>query len=257
MNSNKISNKQTPVYLITAAKGIFLSALLASTSAFGGIISTPVTPVATNVGGYSMTAFHLPTGDNNTANSATSLNGDIVNFTNMNGASAQSMTVGDQNDSTNTNDAWWSGSSDSFYYADLTVHWLELIMPANTLAFSLTIDANFSASAWILGVADDGSAVDTANRNFAMNANGSFTPTPSYTIPLSGPSKSFGFYADNSGGSCNTISKVVIDPTYWGMGDFSIHVDDNACAVPEPNTILLMLMGLMSTFTAVFIRRKA
>ena len=68
---------------------------------------------------------------------------------------------------------------------------------------------------------------------------------PAYTIPLRGDVKFFSYYADNSGNTCNTINKVIIDPSFWGMGDFSISVDNNACQVPEPSILALFAFGLV------------
>jgi hypothetical protein len=238
--------------MLSFLKSALLLLLLTSYSAFAGLMTTTVTPVAGTVGPYSMTGFNLPTPDGSSADSATSLNNDVVNFTDISG-SPVSMTVGDVAD---PDDAWWSGSSSSFYYAGFDTNWLELIMPSNTLAFSLSIDANVNSKAWIIGVADDGSAIDTKGNAFNLLSNGQFDPDPQFNIPLTGPAKSYGFYANNSADSCNSISKVVIDPKYWGMGDFSIHVDENACsnAVPAPPAIWLFGIGLIGL--AGFSKRK-
>ena len=237
---------------------MLLACLFISGNAHSAIISTSVTPVATDVGGYAMTAFNLPTGNNQTVTSATSLAGDLVQFTTKNGAAAQPMMVGDLNDTT-VDDSWWTGSEDSFYYAGFNVNWVELILPKNTLAFSLTIDSNINSNAWILGVADDGSAVDTAGNAFTLQGNGDFTPNPAFNITLrNGQAESYGFYVDNSGGgSCNTLSKVVVDPNYWGMGDFSIHVADDPCGtVPEPDSLALMMLGLIGGLGMAVAKRR-
>jgi hypothetical protein len=228
--------------------------LLLSTVSHGAIISSSVSPNQATLGGYSMTEFVLPSA-NQSLSSATSLNGDVVQFTAINASPAQSMIVGDN---TNTNDAWWSGADDVFYYAEFSsVNWVELILPANTLAFALTLDSNVNANAWILGVGDDGSAVDTSGSSYTLLNDGNFSPTPTFDITLrNGVAESYGFYADNSTGSCNTLSKVVIDPQYWGMGDFSIHVDDNACEVPEPGSLWLLMVGLVGGIALRLSRRR-
>jgi len=223
-------------------KSSLLLLLLTANSAFAGLM--------TGVGSYTMTEFNLPTGSS--ASSATSMDGDIVNFTNISG-SPVNMMVGN---TSNTNDQWWGGSDAAFYYADFYTTWVELIMPRNTLAFSLSIDAKNGANAWIVGVADDGSAIDTLGNPFTLNNSGHFDPNdPDFKIQLRGPAQSFGFHVDNSAGNCNTISKVVVDPNYWGMGDFSINVDENACSgvVPEPSIIGLFAAGL---FGLGFARRR-
>jgi hypothetical protein len=238
---NRVIGKFRNISVVT---GVLASiALIITSSVNAGLIATSVIPVATTVGAYSMTGFALPSGV--TSSSATSFDGDIVNFTEKNMGVAALMDVGDSN---NASDAWWSGSNSDFYFTDSSQYsWVELIMPSNTLAFSLTIDAKSNASAWIMGVADDGSAIDTNGNSFSLLSNGNFSPNnPAYSIGLTGDAMSYGFYADNSsGGACNTLSKVIVDPVIWGMGDFSIHVDENACDIPEPSVIALFGMGFV------------
>ena len=222
-------------------KSLLVTLFLVTQSAYAGLM--------TGTGSYTMTGFQSAVGSS--ASSATSLNSDVVNFTDM-GGSPLSMMVAD-----NSTQSWWSGSSDPFYYANLNTNWVELVMPANTLAFSLSIDASVSAKAWIVGVADDGSAINTNGQTFSLLTDGSFNPIPGFNIPLSGPVQTFGFHASNTAASCNTISKVVVDPHYWGMGDFAIHVDDKACSskVPEPSVIALFAAGLFGLGLAL--RRKS
>lgn len=229
---------------------LLFSGLLASSSLWAGVIvPTTETPTATNVGGYSMTAFEMPAGIGSYATSATSLNGDLVEFTGQNGAAlSNGMTVGDK-----SSQSWWSGDSNEFYYAAFNeLNWVELVMPENTFAFSLTIDASVNANAWILGVDQNGMGIDTAGNQFQMQGDGSFNPDPLFNINLRrGESQTFGFYADNSDGSCSTISKVVIDPQFWGMGDFSINTNANGCSeVPEPTSLPLVALGLIGLFAA-------
>ena len=229
---------------------LLLTGLLAAGTSFAGVIVPTVeSPVAGNVGGYTMTEFFMPSPVGSYATSATSLNGDVVNFTGKNGAAlSNGMTVGDKSAQT-----WWSGSSDQFYYASFSdLNWVELIMPANTFAFSLTIDASTNANAWILGVDQDGNAVNTAGTQYQLQGDGNFYPEPDFNIQLRrGASQTFGFYADNSNGGCSTISKVVIDPTFWGMGDFSINTNANGCAeVPEPGSMPLIIIGLLGVVAA-------
>jgi hypothetical protein len=216
---------------VTNYRAFALASLLVTPSAFAGLMVTPVTPVAGNVGGYAMTGFAPASPIGGSVTSATSLDGDVVEFTAKNGAGPQPMTVGDT-----TTAPWWDGATSPFYKAVLgSVTWVELWMPENTLAFSLTLDASASSKAWMLAVDELGNAIDTSGAAYTLTGSGDFDPTnPPFDIRLTGAPKSFGFYADNSGGSCSTISKVVVDPHYWAMGDFSIHVSDTGCSTGGP-----------------------
>ena len=182
------------------------------------------------------------------ASSATSVDGDVVQFTLQNGSPTYSMTVGD---SSNAADSWWSGDDDGFYYtpieADGGTSWLELIMPANTVGFSLSIDANFGASAWIVGVDNLGGTKDTLGGTPTLQSDGGFSnPDPGTFSIGNGEEQMYSFTAGNNGGTCSTITKVVVDPSrLWGIGDFAIDVDDNACQVPEPSIFALFAFGLV------------
>lgn len=231
----EISKKVNGLNSISFLSATVLAFTLVPSTVFAGLIIT-------NTPGYTMVDFVAPTGIS--ASSATSLNGDVVEFTKKNGSPSTSMLVGDK-----TSQPWWDGVDNDFYYTNVAdQNWVELILPEYTVGFSLSIDASWSTSAWIMGVADDGSAVDTQGNQFTMTSSGSFQPTPAWNIPLSanGLAGAAEFYADNSGSSCNTIQKVVIEPKYWGMGDFNIAIDENACGgkVPEPSILALMGIGL-------------
>lgn len=219
--------------------------------AMAGLVATQVTPTGTvapnTIGGYDMTAFELPVAPGS-ATSATSLDGDTVYFQKKDSAAAQSMIVGD-------NESWWSGSSDTFYKASTNVNWVELIMPTGTTAFSMTLDASSAVNAWLLGVDSNNNAIDTRNVGFDMSQYPDFNPAVPFSIKLrNGTAQTWAFHADNSGTECSTIEKVIVDPVYWAMGDFAIHVDEDACSpppggdtgVPEPGTSFLGLLGLLA-----------
>lgn len=65
-----------------------------------------------------------------------------------------------------------------------------------------------------------------------------------------GPNNSPGFnIANNVGGACHKIKKVVVDPDFtWGVGNMSVDTGAaSGCAVqvPEPGTLPLLLVGAL------------
>ena len=243
-------------------------ALCAAPLAQAGPIQVSALPVGGSsiLGGYSMVDFLDARTQPEPALSATSVDGDVVTFTGKNGVALPTsgpfgplMRVGDRtNAGSGTNadpdERWWDGGDDGYYYADFGFNWIELVLPENTVAFSLTVDSNTSASAWMVATDAQGMAVDTQGSVYAAASITQPSDVPfSISLGNNKPARSFGFHVDNSpaAGSCNTLSKVLIDPTRaWGIGDFSIHVDDNACTpVPAPAGLplafgLLLLTGI-------------
>jgi hypothetical protein len=55
----------------------------------------------------------------------------------------------------------------------------------------------------------------------------------------------FGIYADNSDGSCSTLTSVTIEPDYWGVGNFSLSQGSCTTSVPEPTSLALLALGLL------------
>jgi hypothetical protein len=112
-----------------------------------------------------------------------------------------------------------------------TVGWVELILPANTRAFSFNVGASSNGSGWVEAFDDAGAS---AFRAFTVGANN----TPG-----------FGFAAT---GSCGSISKVIVEPWEWGVGNFAI--SQGSCAqVPEPGTLGLLVTGVLGL---VALRRR-
>lgn len=230
-----------------------LALVVATAPVHAGLLVDPVTPVAGTVGPYAMTAFDSPEPVGGSVTSATSAHGHVVRFTTKNGAAPQPMTVGDA-----TSAPWWDGATSPFYKAVLgDVTWVELWMPENTFAFSMTLDASATSRAWLLAVDDGGRAVDTAGARYDLTASGDFDPSnPPFDIRLTGAPRSFGFHADRSGGACTSISKVVVDPHYWAMGDFSIHVAEAGCGAEVPEPGVPILLGAAAGVAALRRRRR-
>lgn len=205
--------------------------------------STATTPtsMSTTIGGFDMTAFDLTNAGvvGSTASSTGSPLGGSLNFLDING-NAVNMTR-----STADSDAWWiNGESfdyDTFLISGLS--WVEIILPENTRAISFNVGANKNARGWLTATSE------TDNLNPATTSREYFTLGASNT-------PGFGIYADNTAGSCTSLTSVVIDPIFiWGFGNFSINQDDCATSVPEASSMYLLAIGLFGLLLVA--RRKA
>ncbi len=108
------------------------------------------------------------------------------------------------------------------------VNWVELILPADTRAFSLHVGA-VSGRGWIDGIDHNGNAV---RQHFGGSSG----------IPF-GWNKTPGFGV-HVGDSCATISRIVIEPWRWGTGNFAINRGE--CGqVMEPGSLALLGVGLL------------
>jgi hypothetical protein len=113
-----------------------------------------------------------------------------------------------------------------------TVSWVELILPENTRAFSFNVGASGSGSGWVQAFDDTGAS---AYRAFTLGAN---------------DAPGFGFAAS---GACGSISKVIVEPWEWGVGNFAISQGSCATQVPEPSTLGLLVTGFLGL---VALRRR-
>jgi hypothetical protein len=121
---------------------------------------------------------------------------------------------------------WWEYDHGNVFTTG--VSWVELIMPENTRAFSFWVGASFTGRGWI--EASDG---DSATRQY-------FGGNTGITLgALNSPG--FGAYTT---GSCSTITKIVVEPSEWGTGNFGIN-QDPCTTVPEPGTLGLLGLGLL------------
>ncbi len=112
------------------------------------------------------------------------------------------------------------------------VDWIELVLPANTRALSLWVGASFRGDAWIQ--AFDSLGNDTGIVRFRVGPDGHWGyGTSGYGISVSD--------------SCNSISRVIIEPRLWGFGNVSINQDRcGARQVSEPSSLALLGMGLLA-----------
>jgi len=120
---------------------------------------------------------------------------------------------------------WWWNSTNTVYTTN--VSWVEIILPENTQAFSFYVGTRLpGASGW--WQAFDGEDNDTGRLGFSLN--NEYTP-------------GFAVWNDDP---CGTVSRVIVDPNYWGMGDFSISQGNcSTTQVPEPGTLALLGLGLL------------
>ena len=115
------------------------------------------------------------------------------------------------------------------------VDWLEIlveiILPAGTQAFSWWTGVAFNTtSAWFQAFDDSGN--DTGRQYFSAG--------PGYS-EKDYVTAGFGV----STGQCSSITKIIVEPNYWGVGNFSIN-QDPCITVPEPAPLALFGIGLLA-----------
>jgi len=173
----------------------------------------------TTLGSHTMTAFDFVTGAASVDRVASPISGEVL-FKRENG------TALDLDRSTAGVTPWWA-SSDDYNIFTTSEHWITLLLPANTYAFSFNVGANQSASGWLKAEAYDGSVI---NKTTFSGFGNSSAP-------------GFGVYSDNS--SCSAIKSITVEPPFiWGVGNFAISQSDCTNSVPEPSIIALFAAGL-------------
>lgn len=205
---------------------LFSTATLLSTNALAGLVlETYGSSVATpeTLGGYSLTDFAVTNTAGGVTSSVASPISGILQFENISGA-ALNMNRGLANDT-----SWWSNpeaTDNDIFTTD--VHWVKILLPENTRAITFNVGANFNGTGWIEGLSNNTESFD--REYFKLG----YENTPG-----------FGVYADNSGGSCGSIASIVIDPSQWGVGNFSINQSDCTASVPEPGVLSLLAIGVV------------
>ena len=125
-------------------------------------------------------------------------------------------------------EGWWEFDHGNILATG--VDWIELILPANTRALSLWVGASFRGNAWIQ--AFDNLGNDSGIVNFRVGPDGrNGYGTSGYGISV----------ADG----CNSLSRVIIEPRWWGFGNVSIN-QDPCVQVSEPSSLALLGMGLLA-----------
>ncbi len=181
----------------------------------------------TTIGGYVMTDFAITNGmGGSTTNIMSPISGSLSFLDQNNSPLAMTRRLADDV-------SWWNNGEANDYDIYTTSNYLiTILLPENTRALSFSIGANLgstSNNAWLTSTESNGLGIDN---QYWFNVNRNNTP-------------GFGIYADNSNGSCSTITSVTIDPEYWGVGNFSINQDRCATSVPEPSSVALLALGLL------------
>jgi len=186
------------------------------------------TATPTTIGGYAMTDFAVTNGmGGSTTNVMSPISGSLNFLDQNNNPLGMSRRLADDVN-------WWNNGETSDYDIYTTSNYLiTILLPENTRAFSFSVGANLGSTnnnAWLTATESSGLGIDN---QYWFNVNRDNTP-------------GFGIYANNSNGSCSTITSVTIDPEYWGVGNFSINQDQcTTTSVPEPSSVALLALGLL------------
>jgi PEP-CTERM motif len=193
--------------------GIMVLALGFAAPTMAGIIVTTPDAVAS---AFAMTDFPTDSrGDGTPVTYVDSPLGGRVEFWSQNQASPIWMTL-------DLNAAWFPATLGEVYKTG--VNWVELILPANTRAFSFSVGASGGGTGWVEAFGDSG-----------RGAYQGFSVGPSNT-------PGFGFATTDA---CGSISKIVVEPWEWGVGNFAISQGSCPTQVPEPGTFALFAVGLV------------
>jgi len=224
------------MYLKSIIKTVALATALLSTHVTAGLLTleTYNTGVSTPevIGGFAMTNFDVNNGGSTLSTSSISspISG-VIQFQDRNNASLD-MTLRSA-DAT----SWWqNGESVDYDIFTTGEHLIRILLPENTRAFSFNVGASLNSSsnnAWLKADGYSQTSGDSGNLQREY-FNVSKTNTPG-----------FGIYADNSNGSCGVISSIIVDPEFWGIGNFSINQSECVTDVPEPGSLALLGLGLL------------
>ena len=176
-----------------------------------------------SLGGYELTPYDAPADGAGCVSSAPSpIEGETGLSTN---AYFQSLYDGNYCMTVDDPD-WWQYDHGNVYTT--WVPWVELILPAGTNAFSFYVGASFVGTGWIR----------------AYDSNGDYTHLDFSDAGVTlGPGSTPGFGV-HTADACTSITRIIIEPSYWGTGYFAGN-QDPCVAVPEPAPIALLGIGLL------------
>lgn len=169
-----------------------------------------------SLGGYTMTPFNEPTG---TANCTPSPSGGEVCFKDYWGNDVALP----------AESPWWwqyDGSPAPNHGNVFVVrqhNWIDLILPANTRAFSLFVGASDQGRAWIQAFDDQNNSTERVRFSVA-----------------DGDTRGYGVYTTG----CSSLTRITVEPFEWGFGYLSSY-QGQCHPVPEPGAASLLLVGLL------------
>ena len=131
--------------------------------------------------------------------------------------------------------SWWNNGENTDYDIFTTGERLiRIILPENTRAFSFNVGADLTSTgnnAWLKAKGYSQTHGDPGNLQreyFNVSRNN----TPGFSI-----------HADNSNGNCGVISSIIVDPEFWGIGNFSISQSECVTTTTElsaPGSLALL-----------------
>ena len=226
------------MYLKSITTTFVLAITLLSTQVAAGLLTLETYNTGLNtpdtIGGFAMSNFAM---QNDTLTGVTaSINSPISGAIEFQDRYFNSL---DMTRRTADTTSWWNNGESSNYDVFTTgENLIRILLPENTRAFSFNVGANLNSTsdnAWLTaeGYSQNSNELGNIQREY-FNVNKNNTP-------------GFGIYADNSNGNCGVISSIVVDPEFWGIGNFSISQSEcsTTVSVTEPGSLALLGLGLL------------